>query len=216
VNIWGFITIVALDFIVASYAAHKGRSKGFWFVVSLVISPLLSWVILFFLRPAQSQEQSSEKNAWGHAGAAMLVVLVGGYLTFQLPAGRDDALPHVVSTPGPAEAEAAPATAAGLTAQQNNALRSAKQYLSVQGFSRNGLIQQLSSEAGSGYEVTDATVAVDSLNVDWNQQAAKSAKQYLTVQGFSCKGLVQQLSSSAGSGFTVDQARYGATQAGAC
>lgn len=215
-NIWGFITIAALDFIVASYAAQKGKSKGFWFVVSLLISPLLSWVILFFLRPAQSQERSSDKNAWGHAAAAILVILVGGYLTLQLPGGRDDAPAHVVSAPVPANAEAAPAMATGLTAQQNNALRSAKQYLSVQGFSRNGLIQQLSSDAGSGYEVTDATVAVDSLDVDWNQQAVKSAKQYLTVQGFSCKGLVQQLSSSAGSGFTVDQARYGATQAGAC
>lgn len=111
---------------------------------------------------------------------------------------------------------AAPAWAVSLTAPQNNAVRSAKQYLSLQGFSRNGLIQQLSSDAGNGYEVADATAAVDSLNVDWNQQAARSAKQYLDLQGFSCKGLVQQLSSSTGSGYTVDQARYGAKQAGAC
>jgi Host cell surface-exposed lipoprotein len=110
----------------------------------------------------------------------------------------------------------ATASAASLTAPQNNAARSAKQYLDLQGFSRKGLIQQLSSDAGNGYEVADATAAVDGLNVDWNQQAARSAKQYLDMMGFSCKGLVQQLSSSAGSGYTVDQARYGAKQAGAC
>jgi len=111
---------------------------------------------------------------------------------------------------------AAPTWAQGLTGPQNNAVRSAKQYLDISGFSRNGLIQQLSSDAGDGYKVADATVAVDSLNIDWNKQAAKSAKQYLSISGFSCKGLVEQLSSSAGDGYTKSQAAYGAQQAGAC
>lgn len=111
---------------------------------------------------------------------------------------------------------AAPAWADSLTGPQKNAVRSAKQYLSMQGFSRRGLIQQLSSDAGEGYEVADATVAVDSLNIDWNKEAVKSAKQYLIMQGYSCKGLIQQLSSSAGEGYTVSQATYGARKAGAC
>ena len=51
-----------------------------------------------------------------------------------------------------------------LTGPQKNAVRSAKQYLSFKGFSRSGLIQQLSSDYGDGYNVDDATVAVDSLN----------------------------------------------------
>ncbi|WP_080962010.1 Ltp family lipoprotein [Chromobacterium subtsugae] len=112
--------------------------------------------------------------------------------------------------------ETAPETTYDLTASQNNAVRSAKQYLSVQGFSRRGLIRQLSSDAGDGYKVLDATIAVDSLDVDWNQEAEKSARQYLSVQGFSCKGLIRQLSSSAGEGYTESQARHGAKQAGAC
>lgn len=103
-----------------------------------------------------------------------------------------------------------------LSGPQKNAVRSAKQYLSMQGFSRDGLIQQLSSDYGDGYDVADATVAVDSLNIDWNEQAVRSAKQYLSMQGFSCKGLIQQLSSSAGDKYTVSQATYGAQQAGAC
>jgi len=57
---------------------------------------------------------------------------------------------------------------------------------------------------------------VDSLNIDWNQEAVRSAKQYLSMQGFSCKGLIQQLSSSAGDRYTLSQATYGAKQAGAC
>lgn len=111
---------------------------------------------------------------------------------------------------------AAPAWAGDLTGPQNNAVRSAKQYLSMTGFSRDGLIHQLSSDAGDGYEVSDATVAVDSLNIDWNLEAVKSAKQYLGMTGFSCKGLIKQLSSSAGEKYTVDQATYGAKQAGGC
>lgn len=103
-----------------------------------------------------------------------------------------------------------------LTANQNNAVRSAEQYLSMTGFSRDGLIGQLSSDAGDGYSVSDATAAVDSLNVDWNENALKSAKQYLGMSGFSCSGLIEQLSSSAGDKYTVDQATYGARQAGAC
>jgi hypothetical protein len=109
-----------------------------------------------------------------------------------------------------------PTWAQGLTGPQKNAVRSAKQYLSMMGFSRAGLIQQLSSDAGNGYRVTDATVAVDSLNIDWNEQAVRSAKQYLSMMGFSCKGLIQQLSSDAGDKYTVSQATYGARQAGAC
>lgn len=111
---------------------------------------------------------------------------------------------------------AAPCWAESLTGPQKNAVRSAKQYLSISGFSRDGLIQQLSSDAGDGYRVDDASVAVDSLNIDWNKQAVKSAKSYLSISGFSCNGLIQQLSSSAGDKYSVSQATYGAQRAGAC
>nr|WP_067295121.1 Ltp family lipoprotein [Marinobacterium profundum] len=111
---------------------------------------------------------------------------------------------------------AAPTWAGSLTGPQKNALRSAQQYLSISGFSRSGLILQLSSDYGDGYNVSDATVAVDNLNIDWNKQAVRSAKQYLSISGFSCKGLITQLSSSAGDDYTESQASYGARQAGAC
>lgn len=108
------------------------------------------------------------------------------------------------------------AAAQDLTRPQKNAVRSATAYLNMQGFSRDGLIDQLSSPYGEGYDVTDATIAVDSLAVDWNAQAARAAAQYLNMMGFSCSGLIDQLSSDAGEKFTPSQARYGAQQAGAC
>jgi hypothetical protein len=128
-------------------------------------------------------------------------------------ANAAEVMPNNVAAAGE---EAAPTGATKLTGPQRNAVRSAKEYLSISGFSRDGLIEQLSSSAGDGYEVADATVAVDSLDVDWNENAAKSAKQYLGISGFSCNGLIEQLSSSSGDKYTVSQATYGARQAGAC
>ena len=103
-----------------------------------------------------------------------------------------------------------------MTTQQKNAARSAKNYIGFKGFSRDGLIQQLSSDAGDGYNIEDATIAVDSLDIDYNEQAARSAENYLSFKGFSCNGLIQQLSSSAGDKFTASQAEYGAQASGAC
>ena len=103
-----------------------------------------------------------------------------------------------------------------LTGPQRNAVRSARSYLEMKGFSRVGLIEQLSSEYGEGFSVADATAAVDSLTVDWDQNAARAGASYLEMKGFSCSGLVEQLSSEYGDGFTVSQARHGAAAAGAC
>ena len=100
-----------------------------------------------------------------------------------------------------------------LTAAQRNAVRSANSYLQLSGFSRQGLIDQLSSEFGDSYSVGDATVAVNSLSTDWNAQAARSA---VSLSGFSCQGLIDQLSSEFGDKYTVEQATYGATQADIC
>lgn len=111
---------------------------------------------------------------------------------------------------------AEPDPAAMLTGPQRNARRSAEAYLAMSGFSRQGLIDQLSSDAGDGYSVADATAAVDSLDVDYNEQATRAAQAYLQMSGFSCKGLIQQLSSSAGDDYTREQAEFGAKQAGAC
>jgi len=103
-----------------------------------------------------------------------------------------------------------------LTQQQKSAVASAKDYLNTQAFSQQGLIDQLDSSAGGGYSVNDATVAVDSLNENWNAEAVQSAKEYLKTQPFSCADLINQLDSSAGGQFTVAQATYGAQQAESC
>ncbi|WP_411698539.1 Ltp family lipoprotein [Conyzicola sp.] len=106
-----------------------------------------------------------------------------------------------------AEAEAAAAAARGSVSQQN-ALRSAGDYLAYSPSSRTGLLNQLEFE---GFTTEDSTWGVDRVVVDWNEQAAKSAKAYLEYTSFSRSGLVDQLLFE---GFTAEQAEFGVSQTG--
>jgi len=101
-----------------------------------------------------------------------------------------------------------------ITLAMENALESAQDYLDYSAFSRLGLIDQLSSEYGEGFSLDDATWAVDSLHVNWNEQAVQSAKDYLDYSAFSRQGLIDQLSSEYGEQFTVAQATYAVNKIG--
>lgn len=103
-----------------------------------------------------------------------------------------------------------------LTQQQQSAAEEGQQYLSTEAFSKQGLINQLDSPDGGGYSVSDATIGVDSLTVNWNAEAVQDAKEYLQTEPMSCSDLIQQLDSPDGEDFTVAQATYGAHQAGDC
>ena len=96
------------------------------------------------------------------------------------------------------------------TNEQKNAYKSAKQYLQFMAFSRQGLVDQLSSEYGDGYPEDVAEFAVSQLEergeVDWDEQAEKSAREYLNYSSFSKSELIDQLSSEYGGKFTREQA----------
>lgn len=109
---------------------------------------------------------------------------------------------------GTVQPTAAAPTTQSVTNAQKQAIGKAQSYLKLTGFSRKGLIKQLEFE---GFATADATFAVDSLHVDWNEQAAKKGKSYLDMQHFSRKGLIDQLKFE---GFTDEQAAYGATANG--
>ena len=94
------------------------------------------------------------------------------------------------------------------TVSQQNAMRSAQDYISLMGFSRTGLIAQLEFE---GFSTADATHAVDNINVNWYEQAARSAQAYQTIMGFSRSSMINQLVFD---GFTQSQAEHGATAVG--
>lgn len=100
-------------------------------------------------------------------------------------------------------------TASSITVSQQNAVRKAKEYLSVMPFSYQGLIEQLEYEKFSN---ADATYGVDNCGANWNEQALKQAKQYLSVMPFSREGLIEQLEYDK---FTNAQATYGVNNCGA-
>ena len=112
------------------------------------------------------------------------------------------------SQPKP-EAQETPAEIPSETVSQQNAVRSAKNYLNFTAFSRSGLIRQLEFE---GYSKEDATYGVDNSGANWMEQALKSAKNYLDFMSFSESGLIRQLEFE---GFTAEEARYGVANSGA-
>jgi hypothetical protein len=115
------------------------------------------------------------------------------------------------ATSAPVEAPTSDAPAAPVgTASQQQALQSAQGYLSDgQGFSRNGLIEQLEYEK---FSPADAAWAADHSGANWNDQAVTSAKGYMSDgQGFSRQGLIDQLEYEK---FTVAQATYAVNHVG--
>jgi hypothetical protein len=102
-----------------------------------------------------------------------------------------------------------------MTTAQQQAVDSAHSYLSMgSGFSHESLLQQLTSSAGSGFSVADATFAINYLNPDWDAQAVEAAQGYMQMGGFSASSLTQQLTSDAGDGFTQAQAEYAVNKVG--
>ncbi|MBF6427834.1 Ltp family lipoprotein [Nocardia cyriacigeorgica] len=186
--------------------------------------------------PAATVPKKQTKWAWV-AGAIVLVPALatafgaGGAATASVPTPTSQGTVAVVSAPAAQTTAAwnsapasdggalvaagapAPALAAAfipakqLSPGQRNAVQAAEQYLELSAFSRSGLIDQLEYE---GYSTEDATFAVDSLNVDWNEQAKRSAEQYLELTSFSLSALIDQLVYE---GFTREQAEYGANAA---
>lgn len=162
-----------------------------------------------------------KKKRWWLAAA--IIVMVGASTTSgggadSTPTGTDSSVSQSndKGTSGKEQTKAAPTTvteveeeaAPAETASQENARRSAEDYISMTPFSHEGLIKQLEFE---GYSTKDAAYGVDSLGANWNEQAAKSGEDYLDMSAFSRQGLIDQLEFE---GYTPKQAAYGATQNG--
>lgn len=112
----------------------------------------------------------------------------------------------------PAEQPAPPATkpaaqpttpASNVSAGESNALKSAKSYLDMGGFSKESLKGQLEYE---GYDANQIQYALDNCGADWKDQALESAKSYLSDDiGFSKLGLMDQLEYEK---FTSEEIQY--------
>lgn len=92
--------------------------------------------------------------------------------------------------------------------EYRNALKSAKNYISMMPMSKKGLYNQLTSEFGDSFPADAAQYAIDNLEIDYKEQALKSAKNYISMMPMSKKGLYNQLTSDFGDKFTEEEAQY--------
>lgn len=93
------------------------------------------------------------------------------------------------------------------TEGEQKALERAKSYLECDSFSREGLIRQVVYE---GFTTNQAAYAVDSLGVDWAEQAVKTAKKYFKYSSRpSEEGLINYLEQDK---FTSEQISYAALE----
>lgn len=102
-----------------------------------------------------------------------------------------------------------PTTKSNVSFGQENALKTAKQYIKIMPMSFDGLVEQLEYE---GYSSEESRYGAENCGADWNEQAIKTAKRYIDLSGFSYSSLVEQLEYEK---FTHDQATYGADNCGA-
>lgn len=96
-----------------------------------------------------------------------------------------------------------------MSAEQKNAVESAKSYIRHSAFSREGLIEQLKYE---GFSEEAAIYGVDNCEANWLGEAVEQAQSYVSHSSFSYLGLIDQMKYS---GFTDEEAEYGADNCGA-
>ena len=154
-------------------------------------------------------EKPRSKRRWW----VIALVVVGGMFVIANAGGDDTAatfeeIGEGLDTGTESSAPVVTEPVSQYTRSEDNAIRSAESYIDTMAFSREGLIEQLEYE---GFTTAEATLAVDTIVVDWNEQAYKSAESYLDTMPFSRTELVDQLVYE---GFTASQAAYGVGQTG--
>ncbi|MBZ5952878.1 Ltp family lipoprotein [Leuconostoc gelidum subsp. gasicomitatum] len=95
-----------------------------------------------------------------------------------------------------------------VSAEFTAALFKAKTYGTTMSMSKDGIYDQLTSEAGEKFPTDAAQYAIDNVNVDYNKNALSKAKTYQKDMSMATDAIRDQLTSSAGEKFTPEQAEY--------
>ena len=141
----------------------------------------------------------------------LLLLIVTGALIFAFSACGDTA---TTTDSDIAETEAVEETSlpditADYTMEEQNCYQSAMSYIESNCLSKQGLIDQLSSEYGEGYPKEVAEKVVNDIDekglIDWDAECKESAISYVESNCLSKQGLIDQLSSESGENFTKEQ-----------
>lgn len=178
----------------AAPTAKKPIYKRTWFIVVAVLVGLVVVSNLFGGSPSTPTESapSATKSSSPPAEVEAEPAAVAPEVTEPEP------------EPAPLETPAEPEMSMG----QEQAVQSAESYLSMGGFSRKKLVDQLVFES---FSKADAEFAVVYINPDWNAQAAQAAQSYVDMGGFSRQKLIDQLVFE---GFSQAEAEYGVKAVG--
>ena len=178
-----------------------------------ILTPAGTWEPI---AEAPAKRKHRVRNTAIIGGSLLLLVAACGSVSSGDSTSETKPAATAEATPGETDSDAAKETKPEeeITKGQENALRSAKSYLEFAAFSKQGLIDQLSSDVADGYSKAEAKWAVSQLDVDWNEQAVKAGENYLEMSGFSRQGLIEQLSSDVADKFTEKQATYAADKLG--
>lgn len=95
-----------------------------------------------------------------------------------------------------------------VSAEFNAALSKANSYASTMSMSKDGIYEQLTSEAGEKFPVDAAQYAVDNVKADFNKNALNKAKSYQKQMNMSTDAIKEQLTAAAGEKFTQEEADY--------
>lgn len=74
--------------------------------------------------------------------------------------------------------------------------------------SKQGIYDQLTSDAGEKFPEDAAQYAIDNLKVDYKKNALEKAKDYANQQDMSNDAIYDKLTSSYGEKFTQEEAQY--------
>ncbi|MFR0621743.1 Ltp family lipoprotein [Limosilactobacillus mucosae] len=134
----------------------------------------------------------------------ILVVLVIFIGSAAVSGGNDNSS----SSSSSSSAKSSSSSSSHVSATKVAALKSAQTYSDTMHMSKQGIYDQLTSDAGDKFDDASAQYAVDHVKADWNKNALKAAESYQKDQNMSPEAIRDQLTSDAGDKFTQDQADY--------
>ena len=136
----------------------------------------------------------------------ILVVLVIFIGSAAVSGGNDSSSSS--SSSSSAKSSSSSSSSSHVSATKVAALKSAQTYSDTMHMSKQGIYDQLTSDAGDKFDDASAQYAVDHVKADWNKNALKAAESYQKDQNMSPEAIRDQLTSDAGDKFTQDQADY--------
>lgn len=134
----------------------------------------------------------------------ILVVLVIFIGSAAVSGGNDSSS----SSSSSSSAKSSSSSSSHVSATKVAALKSAQTYSDTMHMSKQGIYDQLTSDAGDKFDDASAQYAVDHVKADWNKNALKAAESYQKDQNMSPEAIRDQLTSDAGDKFTQNQADY--------